>query len=186
MKHIKNLSLALLLTSSFISSAKESSIILGGAIGSSSVKIDSDIVVTDNEFDDEGLGVTYIAGYRWGNNVIAEANLSYASNNFFFEGLDYYETTQVNFMLGYSFDIAKHLRIVPKIGLSRWALDTQEGSILNSGTEERIKLNGTDLTYKLSIDVPLSHWVALSLSYAVSQLDIGTTTMSQFGVQFEF
>ena len=186
MKHLKYLSLALLLTTSFITSGKESNIILGVGLGSSSVKIDSDVAITDSEFDDEGIGFTYLAGYRWENNAVAEANLSYASNNFFFEGLDYYETTQVKVMFGYSFDIAKHLRIVPKIGLSRWKLDSQEGAILNSGPEEKIKLDGTDLTYKLSIDVPLNHLVVLSLSYARSELDIGTTTMTQFGVQFEF
>jgi len=189
MKNFRFVSLVIALSTSFLvngAGSQESKFVLGIALGSSSVNIDQNKIQTDVDFDDDGFGATYLVAYRWGNNLVAEANLSHATNNFLFEGFDFYKTTELKLMLGYSFQLAQYLRIVPMLGVSKWDLDSQEGLVFNSGPEQRVEFDGTDLTYKLSLELPINDSFSLSLSYAKSHLDLGTSELSLVGLKFEF
>lgn len=192
MKALKYSGLAIILATSFVANGQESRVILGIELGSSSLDLDPDITIgsdvpsLEEKIDNNGIGVTYLVGYRWENNLVVETNLSFASNNFLFEGTDFYETTEGKLMLGYSFQLAKHLRIVPLIGVSRWEVDLQEGLIFNPGPEQRDEFDGTDLTYKFSLEFPFNNGFALSLSYSNTNIDIGTAEMTQLGFKYEF
>lgn len=176
----------LLLSSSFLAKAQEAEVILGLELGRSSISIEPDFRVVDGDFDSDGYTFGYILGYRFENNLVLEGNLSYSSNDSFFRAFDHYETTESKLMLGYSFEVKNNFRVVPMIGYSRWELETKEGAWLNSGPEEQLKFDGTDLTYKVRMDFPVGQLVVLSLSYANSEVEYGRNEMTQFGIKFEF
>jgi len=176
----------LLLTTSVFANAQEAEFILGLDLGRNSINIDQEFAIIDTEFDSDGYSLGYVLGYRWENNLVAEANIAYASNDSFFRAFDYYETSEIKLMLGYSFEIAEHLRIVPMLGFSRWELETKEGRLFNPGPEEQKEFDGTDLTYKVRMDFPVGQLVVLSLSYAKSELDASEIAITQFGIKFEF
>lgn len=166
--------------------ANESSILFGVELGASSVDFDEDTNLLVEDYDDDGLGFTYSLGYRWENNAIVEISGSFASNNAFFESFDFYETTEYQLLVGYSFPVSEKFRVVPMVGLSNWDLDSKEGTFLNPGDEVRQTFSGTDVAYKISAEYALFSSVVLSLSYRSSALDIGTSSMTQLGLKMAF
>lgn len=166
--------------------SQEPKFILGVELGQSSVNIDTNKIQTDVDFDDNGFAGSYFVGYRWANHFVNEVNLTLASNNFIFRGFDFYETKELKLLFGYSFQLADSLRIVPMAGMSRWELNSREGLIFNPGPEQNFKFEGTDLTYKLTMEYLINDSFALSLSYARTHLVLGTTELSLLGLKFEF
>lgn len=186
MKKIITLSAFTLLMSSFTTHANEAQIRMGVELGTGKIKVDKDFAILKEDFDTDGFSLGYILGYKFENNVVTEANLAYTSSDVLFGTFDSYETYEFKAMIGYSFDLATHFRVVPMVGLSRWELDTKQGFFLNPGPEAKEEFSGTDFTYKVRLEVPLGDLVLLSLSYASTEVEFGRNETTQLGVLFEF
>lgn len=189
MKAMKYSALAVFLMTNCHAIADESKVIFGIEIGSSSLDLENDLANEFNQefLDDTGVSSTYSVGYRWANSWQVEGSLSASGNALFSLGLeDFYQAAEAKLMVGYSFQLAKHLRIVPLIGVSRWDVELQEGFLLNPGPEERIESDGTDFSYKVSAEFPIKKGFVLSLSYANTDTTFGDISMTQAGLKYEF
>lgn len=186
MKRFLCLSWLIIGTSIFSTQAQDAEVILGLELGTSSISVEPEFKPQDVDIDYDGYVFGYIFGYRFENDLVFEGNISYSSNDSFFRSFDNYELTESKALLGYSFEIKDNFRIVPMIGFSRWELETREGAFLNSGPEEELRFDGTDLTYKVRLDFPVGQLVVLSLSYANTNVDFGRNELTQLGIKFEF
>jgi hypothetical protein len=169
--------------------AQESEVILGFDLGHSDFAPDSSFGDVPDDFHGSGFSLGYIAGYRWGNQVVLEANMATATNTdaFLFGDSGYFETLELKLMGGYSFKINDSLYIVPLIGLNDWELDTREETPSFERPEStRIRYKGTDLTYKIRFDLPINELLKLSASFSRSHFNIGKMTNVQLGLKFEF
>jgi hypothetical protein len=168
-----------------VCAADKDEVVFGLEYGQSSTDTDANLVEFSEDFDDEGYAIGYILGYRWANNIVVEANKVYSSNDILFRAADHYESNETKLMMGYSFDITERLRLIPMVGISQWRMDIKQGSFLNPGPEAEKRFDGTDLTFKLRLDIPIKSLVVLSASYARSEFDIGAQELIQFGIKFE-
>ncbi|MEP1741624.1 MAG: outer membrane beta-barrel protein [Kangiellaceae bacterium] len=173
-------------TSTFSIRAQDAEVILGLELGASSISVEPEFKPQDVDIDYDGYVFGYIFGYRFESDLVVEGNISYSSNDSFFRSFDNYELIESKALLGYSFEVKDNFRIVPMIGFSHWELETREGAFLNSGPEEELEFEGTDLTYKIRLDFPVGELVVLSLSYANTNVEFGRNELTQFGIKFEF
>lgn len=189
---VAGLTLGTLGTATYSSAAEHKAIVLGLEVGSASLNLDRDPVIANGntdlgeDLDDSGASLTYLAAYQWQNNWVAELDLAYSSNNFFFQSSDFYETTEIRGMLGYRLKLGEYLNLVPMLGISRWEVDLQEGFILNPGPEERDEFDGSDISVKLSAQVPLGESFLVTLSYTNTDTDLGNVAMTQLGLRVTF
>ncbi len=191
MKRILAASSLALLLNSFSAQAGQGEVLLGLDIGVSGMSIDEDFVITDTSEDgdrsERGFPFSYVAGYHFANNVVAEANLVYNYEiNFFGTAFENYQVDELKGLVGYSFQLTHALSLVPFIGFSRWNLKANEGTLFNSGPEAKEEYDGTDLTYKLRLNFAFNSLIALSYSYAITEADFGSIHTSQIGLLFEF
>ncbi|WP_226894471.1 MULTISPECIES: outer membrane beta-barrel protein [Pseudoalteromonas] len=186
MKKMISLTALTLLISSFSSHANEAQIRMGVELGTSKIAVDKDFAILKEDFDTDGLSINYVLGYKFANNVVTEANVAYSSSDILFGTFDSYETYEIKAMAGYSFDLATYFKVVPMVGFSHWELETKQGLFLNPGPEAEEEFSGTDFTYKVRFEVPVSDLVLLSLSYANTEAEFGRNETTQIGILFEF
>lgn len=187
MKKVLTLSALTLLLSSFTTQADEGEVILGLDLGIGKMSIDDEFVVVDSEYKNhDSFSASYVGGYHFGSDIVAEANIVYSSNNSIFNAVDQYELFELKAMAGYSFQLTPAFSVVPLIGLSRWDLDTKQGALLNPGPEAKEEFSGTDMAYKIRFNIAFNSVVSLSLSYSMTDADFGRIQATQAGVLFEF
>lgn len=188
MNGVKYSALAVLLIGSCNLYADESKVILGFEIGSSSLELDRELAADfdSEQLDDGGVSATFLAGYRWKNNVQVEANLARSGTLFSFGLGDFYEADEAKLLVGYSFELTKHLRIVPSLGVSRWDVNLQESAFLNPGPEARAESDGTDFSYKVNVEFPIAKGFVLGVSYANTNTGVGTIDLTQASLKYEF
>jgi hypothetical protein len=186
MKTVKTLAALLLVSASTVCAAEDAKFSIGIEVGQTKVGVDANVTQIGEEFKDTGYSFGYLLGYQWENNMVAEANFIYSSNDGLFRALDHFESSESKFMLGYSYQANDYLRIVPMIGLSQWKVEGKEGEIFAPGPEAKNKFDGTDLTYKLKFEIPVKKLIVFSISFAKTNIDIGDINMTQLGAKFEF
>ena len=189
MDNIKYFVLIVLLIGSCNLYAGESKVILGLEVGSSSLDLDTGLSADfdSNQFDVGESSGTLLAGYRWQNNVQIEANYSRSGSGFLKLGLgDSYQATEGKLLVGYSFELTKYLRIIPLLGVSRWDLALQEIDFLNLDSQENIDLDGADFSYKVNVEFPISKRFVLGVSYASTNIDVGSINLTQVSFKYEF
>jgi hypothetical protein len=190
MKIYKAIGATLLAFASSLSYAQEAKFMFGIEVGNSQIDIDSKVANISNEFDTKGFSASYVAGYRWENNLVLEANMTSSSNSdqMWFGTSDYFDTYELKLMAGYSFAVNESLRITPLLGYSDWELDSNEGIPHFQSNEDakRYRFNGKDLTYKLRLDIPLGDLFVWSVSYARTNMDIGGLRLLQLGIRMDF
>lgn len=189
MQVIKYSLIAILLAASSPLVAQDAHIILGIEVGRSSLDLDRELEINiDPEaLDDRGLSATYSAAYEWENNFLVEGSLAFSGNGLFTLGLaDFYKTSEARLMVGYGIELSEHVRLVPAIGLSRWKAELQESAFFNPGPEDEANIDGTDLTYKISLEFPVSKGFMVSLSHGETKIDVGSLNMTQLGLKYAF
>ncbi|WP_053980726.1 outer membrane beta-barrel protein [Marinagarivorans algicola] len=185
-KHLTFSILALLL-SSFNVQADQGEVILGFDIGQNKMRFEDDFIVADTEDGNHtAFSLSYVAGYHFANDIVAEANLVYSSNINILNAFDRYSLYELKGLVGYSFTLNQALTLVPMIGFSKWDLDTKEGALLNSGPEAEENFDGIDVAYKLRLNLAFDSLTMMSLSYAITEADFGRTQAVQVGLLFEF
>lgn len=159
---------------------------LMGEVGRGKVSFDDEYYFEDFEDDDTFSSVNILGGYKFNSKLVLATHIGASGSEGFFGADDNYQLYEVGALLGYSFDLYKHFRIVPMIGVSTWELDRKEGELFNSGPEESREVKGTNAYIKLNFEVPLGDFVQLNLSYMRGQFKFGGVHALRFGTKFSF
>lgn len=178
----KLLFLTLLLVSSPLYAGK---IVLMPEVGRSEIDVDAEYTMSEASERDGGVTLGVTAGYKI-DSVIVAANFNITNSDNIFSTFDNYRIYDRAIFAGYSFNVAKRLRIVPIIGINYWKLVSKEGRLFNPGSEEQRVFDGVDMYGRLNFEIPLNDLVQLNLSYVNANYDFGRVESLRFGVKFEF
>jgi hypothetical protein len=186
MKKMWNVLLLSMICHSAIADGK---VVLGFEAGLNRFNVDEDIVgeFERDEIDNSGFQNALSIGYIWSNNLVLEGSVNVSGNQLFSLGLtDFYEIFEAKALIGKSFEINEHFRIVPLLGISSWDAQLRESAFLNPGPEARGEFEGQDLSVKLSADFPINRKLIFSVSYANTFSDIGNIQATLVGIKFQF
>jgi hypothetical protein len=124
------------------------------------------------------------AGYTFASGFVAEAGFSGETSDDIFESYDLFQTIV---MAGYTFRPARNITIVPKLGFSKWDLDTFESGLFHlSGGDEEHSYDGTDMIWSVEGEYSITRLVQLNLSYTQGSYEFGDLDSLRFGVEFDF
>jgi len=84
-------------------------------------------------------------------------------------------------LAGYSFDLTERWNLIPKVGYSRWRLDSTEGWVLNPGDEAQKTTSGSDFTYMLT-----ATYEVFFMTYQGTNFDFGRGRALIFGANINF
>lgn len=140
----------------------------------------------DNDSTVLGASASVNGGYITDINIVLSGSHSGSTSDALFGGDDDYELYETRLMIGYQFIVAKHFRIVPNIGVSRWRLTVREGALFNPGEEEKHHYKGTERFGQLNLEFPVNDLVVVYASFSKGSYDFGTAEALRTGVKFEF
>lgn len=96
---------------------------------------------------------------------------------------DDFQLTERYVALGYQFELGDGWRLTPKVGRSRWKLESDQG-LFEFDDDEDQHLRGYEYVYELSLARRVSRVLALGLSYKQGDYDFGRARALSFMVQF--
>ncbi|TQV71533.1 porin family protein [Aliikangiella marina] len=166
--------------------AQQPSFYLIPQVGNVNLSIDSDYTLSNVKLNEDNIESGITAGLITDSHLMVELSILHSDSIDFFDIGDTYNFSQYQLMLGYQVELNEHIRFIPKVGLSFWDLDGEEGVFLNPGTEATSNLDGNDLYWSLGFDFPVTERISLQLSYANNGYEFGRTETTSFGVRFEF
>ncbi len=164
----------------------EKSLSLSVFIGNASIDIDSSYAFDNEAVSENSLATGIEFGYQISESFRVDLGYLKASDFDLLNLADSYNIIQTNLQVAYEIPVAKKLIISPKIGLSFWDLDANEGQLFNPGVEENKTNSGTDLTYGFELAVPLGDSFSIIGSLEKTDFDFGELTSTEFGVVFHF
>jgi hypothetical protein len=159
---------------------------LGFVVGKTELIIEDKFSLVNEEHSEESATIGIELGYKWPEGYSIESSIINTSNFNLFKISDTYSVFQWSVLAGYSFDLTNDFRFIPKIGLSYWVLDSEEGQFLNPGPEAKYHYTDIDFTYELAFEVPISQDVTINLSYMNTKYTFGDISIANFGMTFEF
>jgi hypothetical protein len=159
---------------------------IGFVLGSSELSIDKEYTISQDRYSRDTITIGIELGYRWPENYLIETSFTTTVDFDVFGISDNYELYQWNTLVGYSIPISDRVRLIPKIGISRWELDATEGALFNPGPELELEFNDIDLTYQLAIEFPVLDELNLELAYENTRYSFGEVKIVNFGFSFEF
>lgn len=168
------------------SAAQSAEYFAWGEVGRGDVEFDDEYFFEGFDGDDTFSSANILGGYKFDSKVVVAAHVGMSGSESLFGWGDNYQLYEVGALLGYSFDIAEHFRIVPMVGVSRWELDREEGEFNNPGPEESREISGTDFYWKLNVEAPINDFIQLNLSYTRGQFEFGSVEAIRFGAKFAF
>lgn len=170
-------------------SALAGKIILLPEAGNLTVDVDSEYTLTDAEETSDDLLLGLMAGYKFDNNMILALNYTVSTgwaSSATFGAFDSYDLDERTLLIGYSWDLARHLRIVPMLGWNSWGLTAKEGAFLNPGEELRISEDGTNFVPRINFEIPFGELLQANIAYQRGSYDFGDASSWRFGFKFEF
>ncbi len=143
---------------------------------------------TLEDFDDSSNfnEIKCVLGMSFESNIVVGGGVSSAGNFQFYGANDHYSVFQYMGLLGYSFDLAPKLKIMPMIGVSSWRLTLEEGAFLNPGPEETLEKDGADYFGRINFEVPMTDLFQLNFSYHAGAYDFGDLHSFSVGGKFTF
>jgi hypothetical protein len=159
---------------------------LGFVFGKTDLAIDSDFSLSrENDFA-ESLTIGIELGYLWQRGFLIEMSFNQTINEAVINLGDDYELYQWNTLIGYSFELSNNFRFIPKLGVSKWKLDTQDGLFSFNDPDIQHRFNDTDFTYELGFEIPVAHDLTFNLAYTNTKYSFGEISIANFGITFEF
>ena len=163
--------------------------ILLAEFGRMSVDVGSEYTFENEEEANEDLLGGFMAGYKFDNNAIVAFNYTYATglaSDGLFGAFDHYDLSEQTLLVGYSFDVARYLRIVPMAGWTRWSLTGEEGAFLNPGEEEELSEDGRSFVPRINFEIPFGELIQANIAYQRGNYDFGDASSWRVGLKFEF
>lgn len=184
MKNSRVIIAALLGVCCSVASAGES--FIAPELGRGEIEINPKYSFNNQKDSSENLGFGVIVGHEFDSNIVLEGNYYQSDSDSFLSVSNSYQLTQTRALVGYAFDLAEHFRIIPKIGISNWKLDSQEGALFNPGVEERLKFSGNETFAELGFEFPVNQLITISGAYRNINFDFGDAQSANVAVKFKF
>jgi hypothetical protein len=87
---------------------------------------------------------------------------------------------------GFQLEFGNGFRLTPKIGRTRWSLNTKEGRFLNPGAEARDRIDGYENFWDVSLTKTVLDWMSLGARYRSTGYEFGRVDSTMFVVTFGF
>ena len=155
--------------------------------GSGDVSFDSDIFANNIVPSDDSFVGEWLVGYRFDSKLVIEGGgTAGLSLDFFFLG-DFFSLSDERVMVGYAFEPSERFSIVPKLGLSRWHLDAENGSsFIFGGARTDFHDSGSDLIWRVSGEWRVAPRLHLYAAYSAADYSFGDSSAPSFGFKFQF
>lgn len=152
------------------------------------VNFDSSFAESRVSSDDSVTG-EWSVGYQFDSKLVIEGggSVGMSLSTFLFIG-DNFSLTDAHVMVGYAFQPAERFSIIPKLGLSRWRLDTDDGAdflFFGSGDDE-FHGSGHDWIGRVSFEWHAAQRLRLYGAYTEAHYDFGDSSAPSFGFKFQF
>jgi hypothetical protein len=154
----------------------------GGGTGDVSFDDDTNRYITDDSLVSE-----LFVGYRFDSKVVVEGGASLGLSIDIFIFSDFFTLDETRVMAGYAFQPHERVSIVPKLGVSFWRLDSEEGAFSFFGSQ-RVDFDdsGSDLMWRVSVEGRLTQRFHLYGAYSDAHYDFGDSSGLGFGFKFQF
>ena len=156
--------------------------------GGSTGDVDFDSAVAESRVSSDG-SVTgdWSVGYRFDSKLIVEGGMSLGMNlDAFFFFFDSFVLTDSHVMVGYEFQPAERFSIIPRLGLSRWSLDTDDGINFFGSQDDEFHGSGHDWIGRVSFEWHVAERLRLYAAYTEAHYDFGDSSAPSFGFKFQF
>jgi hypothetical protein len=141
----------------------------------------------EGEFADEGYIFTGGAGLVFESNILTGCEFSYFDSSRNLGVDDRIEIAEAKIHLGYRFNLARHFRLVPIVGVSRWKLESKEGNFKFTRELSDVGIQrGYDRFLQFNIEFPINDFIAVVSSINHMNFDYGVLKYAQAGVTFQF
>ena len=142
---------------------------------------DSIFVPSDDSFVGE-----WLVGYRFDSKLVIEGGgTAGLSLDFFFLG-DFFSLSDERVMVGYAFQPSERFSIVPKLGVSRWHLDTESGTSFFGSERADVHDSGSDLIWRINGEWRVAERLHLYAAYSDAHYSFGDSSGPSFGFKFQF
>lgn len=158
----KHILTSVLLLLSFQTQASDSQFSAGFHIGATDMDVKSSYQFSSEPTASTGLGG--FVRYRPIPNIVLELNLTSSTNFSLLGATDVYSLGNTDLMVGYELRWKK-LKFTPKLGYSRWSLETTEGALFNSGPEKTKEIDGNDFIWGALVSMPFTQHFEMGLSH---------------------
>jgi len=118
-------------------------------------------------------------------NIPLEFGINSLTDDFLFGANDNVHFDSFELLAGYQFQ-SGDLYFEPKIGLSHWALEVEEGAFLNPGSEQKFTDDGISVVVKLSLGYQFSQHFDVNLDYRYQDYDRGQANVTFMGLSYRF
>jgi hypothetical protein len=176
----------------FIAASAPGTALAGGAFfgfggGSGDVSFDDATFGANRFITDDSLVGELFVGYRLDSKVVVEggASLGLSLDSLIFS--DFFTLDETRVMAGYAFQPGERVSIVPKLGVSFWRLDSEDGAFSFFGSQ-RVDFDdsGSDLIWRVSVEWRLAQRFHLYGAYSDAHYDFGDSSGPSFGCKFQF
>jgi hypothetical protein len=157
--------------------------------GGSTGDVDFDTGFAESRISDsDSVTGEWSVGYRFDSKLMVEGGGSLGLSLDFFNFFeDSFTLSDTRVLVGYEFQPAERFSIIPKLGLSRWHLDTEEGDVLFFDTEDDdFHGSGHDWMARVSFEWHVKERLRLYGAYTVADYDFGDQSAPSFGFKFQF
>ena len=155
--------------------------------GNGDVSFDDDTFAANRVVSDDSLVGEWLVGYRFDSKLVVEGGgtLGLSLDTLIFS--DFFVLDDTRVMAGYAFQPGERFSIVPKLGVSFWHLDTENGPFSFFGSQ-RVDFDdsGSDLIWRVSFEWRVATRFHLYAAYSDAHYDFGDSSSPSFGFKFQF
>jgi hypothetical protein len=168
-------------------SAFAGGVFFGFGGGAGDVSFDGDAFADNFVLSDDSFVGEWEVGYRFDSKLVIEGGGTLGlSLDFFFLG-DFFSLSDERVLVGYAFQPSERFSIVPKLGVSRWHLDTESGTAFVFGSERAdFHDSGSDLIWRVSGEWRVAERLHLYGAYSEAHYSFGSSSGPSFGFKFQF
>lgn len=165
--------------------AAESEFQITPRVGQGELEVDAfdDIPVDKRENDVYELGIGF--GFVTPIGVLVELGMDSHGRLEWLNEEDDFALSDRYVAVGYQFELGDGWRLIPKVGRSKWKLESDNGLIDISDDNDRV-LRGYENFFEATIARRVSRVVALGLSYKHAEYDFGRSRALAFVTQIAF
>jgi hypothetical protein len=174
------------LSTLFCASAYSGTFYVSVGGGKTDLNVRSDYAVEINETHISGGTLAVGGGYITDINIVLGVSYSALTTDLFAGAFDDYELNELKATLGYQFNLARHFRITPTVGVSHWNMSTRRGAFLNAEGKDKKYYNGTEKFGQINLEFPVNGLVVIYGNFSRGVYDFGAAKAIIVGVKFEF
>lgn len=155
--------------------------------GFGDLKINADRLSDGQALHDDTAGIGCGFGILTPIGLVIEGGVEAYGNEDLFDD-DAYYLAQRFISVGYQFELGDGWRIVPKVGRTKWTLDSEDRNLLqaDSSSPPQDRVRGYEYFWEASVSKRISRVVALGVTYKAADYDFGHAHSASFVATFGF